>query len=637
MERHATSIKISTPTITVMAWLLLYIYMTAYAAVVFMQFSIFEVLTASVTFIALFVFIAWPLIMGAWKAAERKIRFRSLICSSIIASIMVLLFHTAGPVFKEWVRTFPLMDAESNAGWHQDTAFHVSLIQSILNFGYPSTAAHAHPFMGYHVLSHYVDALVLLITRLDPFDSYGLFCHFKIFTYLSALLFFVDRAVRGGDFTKYILSVFLFFPLAIGSWHAIGSHGLWMSSLVTALSACYLYQLAESDQWNNPGELCKAALIIMLVACGKVSSGALMAAFMIPMIWLKQVRNKFVYLLIATLFIFFFFYNRLFTYGDGLTPRLAFPSPLVIYQFFVESGQLWTRVLNANLINVGILVGIALIFPTKSNWRIAFSGIVALTLLLLITKMPLGLGQSDIWYFQYGLASISTFFVFLTITKHCGELYSFSGGYVNSPQMCQLIRVAKFSFLGLLVVLGSFVEQPAINPLNFGPSSLIANLRSANLLPFESLNKTRSADQTVSIFRLISGKVQPTDEVKSRGVLGNLADELKAVAKRNHTSRARMLLHIPRDILEPQNWAYGLLVYAVTGTPLINGVRNLRKYYGFDSYRSDSLAVDSVDFDPKYACQTFHPDLVVMVKSIKPVNYDAISCRNFVEAPISGA
>ena len=52
------------------------------------------------------------------------------------------------------------------------------------------------PILVYHILSHYIDALILLISGLEPWDSYGLFFHFKIVLFLSSILFFIGFILK---------------------------------------------------------------------------------------------------------------------------------------------------------------------------------------------------------------------------------------------------------------------------------------------------------------------------------------------------------------------------------------------------------------------------------------------------------
>lgn len=97
------------------------------------------------------------------------------------------------------------------------------------------------------MLSHYVDAAIIILTGLDPWDSYGLLYSYKEFLLISALVMIVAFASQGIGVRFFAFSLLFFIPVAIGTWHAIGSHGLWFTSLINILFMPMVFRVLFKD------------------------------------------------------------------------------------------------------------------------------------------------------------------------------------------------------------------------------------------------------------------------------------------------------------------------------------------------------------------------------------------------------
>ena len=72
-------------------------------------------------------------------------------------------------------------------------------------------------------------------------------------------------------------------------------------------------------------------------------------------------------------------------------------------------------------------------------------------------------------------------------------------------------------------------------------------------------------------------------------------------------------------------WARGMLVYAVTGVPLVHGLESLRRTYGYADYDESALWVSKDRFDITSACQ-FEKNIII-VESFAEPNFTVVSCQ----------
>ena len=229
--------------ITIFSIILFYIWMTSRALLIFQQFSFFEITAVSISFFFLFITLIMIFINNFF---QKQIKFNvyNLFISFIIFIFMGIMENTVKYPFAEYYyHTFPLLETEMGLGWHQDTVFHSSVIQSILNFGYPSIAQHDSPILFYHVLSHYVDSFILFIAGLDVYESYGLLFYFKGFILISTIMIFINYLFEKFSIYIFLISIVLITPIIIGTWHTIGSHGLWFTSIVLIISTPKVFSI----------------------------------------------------------------------------------------------------------------------------------------------------------------------------------------------------------------------------------------------------------------------------------------------------------------------------------------------------------------------------------------------------------
>lgn len=183
-----------------------------------------------------------------------------------------------------------------------DTTFHVSLISSILNFGYPGTGLHDVQFLFYHFLSHYVDALILKITKLDPLDSYALFFYFKFFILLNFILLFIAKNIKYLTLKRYLLSVLFFFPTLLYNYEIFVGSAFVLAYILILVFFKSLSEILEKDYINHI-DFFKINFIVILIYFSKSSNGIVLFLIVYSLLFKNNFLNKINY---KYLFHFFF-------------------------------------------------------------------------------------------------------------------------------------------------------------------------------------------------------------------------------------------------------------------------------------------------------------------------------------------
>ena len=588
---------------TLLALVMYFVYTTGYAQLVFIQFTPLQILSVGLTCLGLLALLT-GLFMRPSLLAIRSGPIRlnlKTIATSLFVTFVLIMFTHSGTGFSEYVRTFPLLETELGLGWHQDTVYHVSLIQSILNFGFPSIAQHGHPLTAYHVLSHYVDALILFITQVEPYDSYGLLFHYKIFLFLSSILLAVTAITRNHGWITYLVSFVLLTPCVIGTWHAIGSHGLWMASLIMLLSAPFVFSRILQEDELSRRQLLALFLIIVSIGLAKISSGFMYGAFLGAVILVKQPKAVTTYVFGAALLIFFYLYgNVYYSKLNNITSTLDLSSLGLInlYKFasaksigingifsYMPTILLWTS----------ILFMLGLIYRKRTIWNLIIGTVLGILALYFITETNKSLGMSDIWYFQYGAYSGLILITFVTIiackdnlpppTEVAGQ---------NTKVQNQLMAVVTTVCLALLT---KFAVLPDFHVFNTGPESIRQKIANAYTNPFASINSKLAPSDHMSILAKPSTNRARLGKFESVRPLKALREQIVIAQKNNITKNSTALL-LSREYFDTAfkpfggiSWARGLLVYAVTGTQLVNGVIEIPGGYGFAPFYANHTAL----------------------------------------------
>jgi len=530
-----------------------------------------------------------------------------------ILALVIMLFLLNSLGFLKYFHLFPLLETELGLGWHQDTAFHTSLIQNILNFGYPSIGQHGTPITVYHVLSHYMDALILAITGLEPYDSYTLLFYFKGFLLLSSITIFIAYVFK--NFSGYIFIIFLllFTPIIISTWHGIGSHGLWFTSIILILSAPRVFEIIRAENITIK-QFTFLFFLVIVISLGKISTGFMYAIFIGFFLLFRYYKNIFVYLLGLGWITFFLIYTSLMTRNTDTLDTLDFSwlSLNALYEHLSNTNLMYYEIQISILVTIVFLGTIAFIFRNKQNIQLFITAFISFIVLIFIIKMNKGFGSSDIWYFYYGLSMVLILFTIQSIS-YTMRLYLLNSFYkLNQINKRLLIAGLIFSTL----YLSSFYTQPS-----FKLESEFLN-RDIAVMP----NKDKLAKTKVIFLKKYLDK-------KEYRPLKVFRDELYVFMKLQQITKSQVSLYIPKEIFEQMSsrfegstWTNGMLVYAITGVPLVHGIKELRKDYGYAEYNEDSLWIEKNKFNPEKACDSISSDYIIITENLFEPKFDLYRC-----------
>lgn len=615
--------KFSTNSVTALSILLFYLYSAVYACLVFSQFTTLEVVAVSLAFSSV-VFIFWSVFNRDDSLLPIALNLKNITGALMVSFLLIMFSNSFGVVFSDYIRTFPVLEAELGLGWHKDTVYHVSLIQSILNFGYPSIAQHGHPFTAYHALTHFSDALILSVVGLDPYDSYGLFANFKIFAFLVSLLVFVNAVVGGRGFIAFLASVMLLFPLVIGTWHVVGSHGLWLTNILVVFASPYLYRALMSEESNSVAQFSMFLLIVVFVSFGKISSGVMLCVFVSALAFLKQPLSLRFYIFALLAALFFYAYNKVFSTSYGTQVAVVFKNLTLrtAYDYLAQPSGMWSKHISTFVAALVVLGALAYATPSKNNLRLLAAVLLSIIPLYLLTVVIVGLNMSDIWYFHYGLAFVLFLFIFQSVTDNAILL---SQGFSSFNTAVGRSTYRLLMTLGVLCLayIGQGLYHSNFNLFAMGYDSVIRQIRYANNHPFLQVNKKLGFGHQLSIYTISSGSSSKLPTAANPGYLQALKGDLEALLVERNIRKSDALLFLPKEVFDSEvkalggdEWANGMLMYALLGIPLVNGMHSIGRAYGLADYTKDSFRVSAEDFNERNACNSFDVKILIEVHSI---------------------
>ena len=613
--------QINVPSLALILVMGLWLLKTVYALWVQVQFSVTDIIFTAVVMAVLFISISTPLLMRLdWAPLSQGYAWHisALVCMTLLAAFA----YSPSSEFARYVTTFPSLQAESGLGWHQDTAFHVTLIQSILNNGWPSIGQHGVPVTFYHVLSHYVDAAILLLTGLDPWDSYGLLYSYKEWLLISALVMIVAFASQGIGGVFFTLSLLFFIPVAIGTWHAIGSHGLWLTSLLNILFMPMVSNTLFKDANLTNKNYLYIFLIGIFLALGKVSTGVGFVGLVLCFLWLKNPKKLQVYVLGLFWSLFFIGYKSLFSYNvsfktqdssivESVASRFSTLVAMLAQEYFLRN-EIWVVLLS--------LVACIVFFVYSRNFNILRFVVSALaSALSIIAFFIFGpeMNSSDFYYFIYGLnfqLTLLAYLVFASIWRG-GELQKNKSTWIHECKwgivfalVTVLIPKTQFNFFKPDI-------KYVVNNFLFGPYVQISSLA---VVPKPA--RIDHANRWSMDF----------DAVTDRPLTA-LRSEIAMLQKREKLTASNSLLFVPKEVFDNEvtdfkgpDWARGMLVTAVTGMPLVYGVKELKAAYGYSVYDENALRRSRSELASGNAC--IFGKTIIVVEQLRPPKLSMQTC-----------
>jgi len=598
-------LRYSVQNITVISVVLFFSLLCLYATKLFFQFTALDVFMVGLTFFVLLYVVVRSLMRLDFNLSL-PISLGDIVVA-VAVLIMLILAVEASTVWMLWYYpAFPLLNVEIGAGWHPDPVFHVSAIRSIMENGYPSTSQHGSPVLFGHYLSHYVDALILTILGIDPYQSYGLLFLFKVGLFLTVVTFYA-KAVSQGASVGYFLGVLIVSVAFLTStWSVVGSHALWVTCVLLVAFSGYLFKIMGASELSY-ASYAKMFLIILILSLGKVSVGLMLTCFLGCYFVIRFPRDWRLYVFGLLLLLFFqWFSSTLSPKGELLQldwDSLTFGN-FIQYVFAPDSFILHT----AYMLYAAILVAVVVLLENRKIQNIAFLGAALLStvLLFVIVKLNANFISADVYYFEYSLAIILVVFLGWFLRDNVFELK-------------QVSRVVIFSGL-LLLSVGYFVQNPSVKYIK------VSALTEA---PYAKINALLPQTMKIDVFS--------SEKIKALQFKRPLQDFKYALNKFVHNTSmivGDFGLFIPKDIFDKdiarfggKPWAKGMLVYAALGYPLVYANSELYRGYGYQFYDDDSLQVSKSQFSLQGACKAGGFTHIIEVLSFKVPAFKLYSCH----------
>ena len=577
--------------------LFFYIPSTIFACFVFVQFEISEILFVAGFFFIILIILCYILSSNIFTG-KLYIKKFNIFLLLIISCYLLIILSSENPYWYNYFRTFPLFEAENNLGWHKDTAFHVSIIRSYNLFGFPSVGQHGAPLIIYHTLSHLIDSIGVAFAGIDAWDSYGLFFYFKRVLLIITILIFITLVCQKSKVLVYLSSVIIVLPAIIGDWHAVGSHGLWFSSLLLIASAPLVFDIISENK-NKFSDFIILFFIIICISLAKISHGAILLILVCTIIFLnnKKKLQFYTFFLCAGLFLFTFIYffnqNVFFSFKFNIINILDFLT-FKKYNYFLK--EIYLQIL--------LIIAVVVFYKSKLAINLFISAIFSLLVLSLISAQTF-FSPSDIYYFSYALQII----LYILVYQLVMNLFQLKRRSIFIRKI-QDNNILNNFFIIFLILLSLYNARYLI----FTPKKILDYFYSQ---PFSQINNYDNELKvtTSKIFinrNYINFKKYPRQ-------LNSFKQELSLFMILHNLHAKNSLLFISKNIFENEiskfegpSWARSYLIYAVTGIPLYKGLETVESQnYGIKDYTSEALIQYRNDFKIANACK-FNKDIIIV-------------------------
>ena len=241
-----------------------------YGVRAFPNFSAVEVVATLLLFSALPLGL---LFLGGDRKASSVSKSSPLVLASFFMGLFLFVVHSSSLlIWSDYYSNFSYERLENQGGYHNDSVFHVSIIQGIMRSGYPTTGQHLEPLLQYHSLSHYVDAIVLALLGLDPWASYALLFFAKGAAVMLGLILLSSRISQVLSVAGFFVILGIIALAFTASWDVVGSHGQWLPVLILIISSSWLGKLLDLEILNFK-QFTMVTLLVLLIGLGKISLG----------------------------------------------------------------------------------------------------------------------------------------------------------------------------------------------------------------------------------------------------------------------------------------------------------------------------------------------------------------------------
>lgn len=488
----------------------------------------------------------------------------------------------------------PIFDVDSHNKWHQDTSFNVSIIQSIITFGYPSVGLDGHRLTAYHVLTHYFDAALLTVSGLDPYNSYG-FTSLTKSSIFVCLCLVLCQSLSGGELRQCVLFL-ISSPLIISSWHSVASHALWMPSILLIITSTFTCRFVLKSESPSVKEYTLISTLSVLLCLGKISTGLSYIMIVFSISFFRDYRKVRLYACAAFLLIFIYVYQRFINYSYGIGSGISLDGLNFdgLCDLIYDSGIRYASAIPVLILLIGVLF-----YATRntSTLRVIFGITVSFLLICALSIVMKSFSWSDKFYFFQGVYATSMLIFIVALS------YNQSVIPTGSNNIYFAFLLMSLSFLSF------FVYQP--------------------LLSFSEVSFKRIENK---IKYIKNEKIKEAGEV-SDGNLSNLIKYIKTVKDDNGVENSRLAIFIPKSVVQNEfaksndkrrHNFYTMNIYASTGVQIIRGVIGNERAYGFANYNDDSRLVNSIDYSE--ACNVYSVSGIITIASYTDQKYHYHKC-----------
>ncbi|MDR2692963.1 MAG: hypothetical protein LBB74_01960 [Chitinispirillales bacterium] len=253
------------------------------------------------------IWIVWLTLFIVEKAKGNVITGEKIGCIVKVFFAVVISLFCAGSVWFSGYLTLNPAGAIVNGMVHHDTVFHVTIAESIKNYGYPSLLLNDADFLHYHWGSHFILAMLSRVLNVSVFNVYNYLYPIIFIPAYSFLVMTVIVEIRKHKNETALLSVvdyaFLsFFFIGFLPAAFLNGIGIWKSSWV--ISESYLFALVffllyillilktrQSNRFGNMSAILLTILFIVICTAMKVSVGFLITVGAVYINFRKNLRK----------------------------------------------------------------------------------------------------------------------------------------------------------------------------------------------------------------------------------------------------------------------------------------------------------------------------------------------------------
>ena len=480
--------------------------------------------------------------------------------------------------------TFPLEKLDTGLGYHSDTAFHSTLMQSIRNFGYPSTGQFGHPVTFYYPMSHYVDALFVSVSGLDIWDSAGLLFHLKRMALVLAIGYCVWKLTQGRSGLVKVVSFLALLPILASNWRAVGSEGMWVASILILFTAPKLIEITKkaSFEWRDVAFI---APILLVLDLSKLSSAAMLAVILAIQLLPKAWKTKQYWVLFVAFGAFSMLDSYLFLTSNSMRPVAGNPLVHAVKLLTFRTYELSTPTLKFLYVLIAVFAVVAILLKKfQATWNLVTVAAGTAALGVLATSFY----DNNLNYFTFG-------FEFPLIIWATSWLFEF---FDNAP-IVDLKRVFKIAVAIVLVGVSFAAPRNYMSLLRLTPGGIVSVIGKANNAIYAE--HSQATGRRTTLLSLIQHPVQPTLGIEN-GQYREFRDALHTFLSSHKLSANQVSLYVPKSVWEAQvkvapenSWSVGLMLYAVTGVPEVYGSPHNDTGYGYKNYQPNQFWSELTD------------------------------------------